>query len=64
MIEEREKKKNVKRKYKKIKRLKDEIKNTMKMVDGMKDEHNEKVKEKYAKIEQAKMTVAKAEACT
>ena len=29
----------------KIKKLKDEIKNAIKMVDGVKDEHNEKVRE-------------------
>ena len=63
MIEERKKKKDIKKKTKEIKRLKNEMKNTMKMVDGMKDECNKKVRENGIKIEQVKTTVAEAEAC-
>ena len=46
-----------------IKRLKDEMENTNKIVDGMKDECNKKVRENETKINQAKKTAAEAEAC-
>ena len=40
------------------------MENTMKMVDGMKDECDKKVRENDIKIEKAKTTVAEAEAYT
>ena len=60
MIEERKKKKDIKNKTKEINQLKDEIKHAMKMVDGMKEKHNEKVRENDIEIEQANATVAES----
>ena len=62
VIEERENKKDVKKKTKEIKRLKNDMENAMKMVEGMKDEYNKKLRENDVKIEQAKMTVSGADA--
>ena len=65
VIEKRKKKKekDVKKKTKEIKKLKDE-KHAMQMVDGVKDRHDEKVRENNVELEQVKTTVAEEEACT
>ena len=44
-------------------RLKDKMENTNKMVDGMNNERNKKIRENDTKIEQANVTIADAEAC-